>query len=69
MMALGALILICSLQDMVHGMPRAGFSLIIIFVIVPHGLALITALAAGALWMLKSFRTPAGDHQLHGRCV
>jgi hypothetical protein len=55
-MGLGALILLCPLLDVVHKMPHGGFSLIVLFVIVPHGIALITALSGGVVWMIKSFR-------------
>ena len=55
-MGLGALISLCSLRDVVH--QHAGFSLIVIFVIVPHGLGLAAALTGGVLWMIDSFRPP-----------
>jgi hypothetical protein len=55
-MALGALILLCTLQSVVAGMPSVGFWLL---VILPHGLGLIAALTGGVFWMIESFRAPA----------
>lgn len=55
-LALGALILLCTLRGVVPGMPSSGFWLL---VIVPHGLGLISALAGALLWMIESFRAPA----------
>ena len=61
---LGALVLLCSLRDAMHRIPHGGpFSLIVICVIVPHALALVSALAGGVLWVGSSFRTPAGSNQ------
>jgi hypothetical protein len=54
--ALAALISLCTLRGVGAGMPPVAFCL---FVIVPHGLALTMALIGGILWMMKSFRVPA----------
>jgi hypothetical protein len=60
-LALTALIVICLPLDVTHRMPHGGAWLIAAFVIVPHGLALVTALTGGALWIWKTRRT-AGNH-------
>jgi hypothetical protein len=55
-MALGALISLCTLRGVVAGMPPMAFCLL---VILPHGLGLTMALIGGVLWMIKSLRVPA----------
>jgi len=55
-MALGALILLCTLRGVVARIPPLGIWLL---VILPNGLGLIAALAGGVFWMIKSFQAPA----------